>query len=265
MENFEEKPAMSRTTRNEELYKKINSEELDSYNVKSNATVIGDQSNDIDVEKIKKILDKRYNEVPKRKSIRIETTDIENPITYDDTKEYDINTVLEKAKDEKKETYEDTRGQKLHNTQYNILNNLNIEKEEEKQETPTDEDLMELINTITINETKQKEDNETDNDLLDDLKGDDNTQTYEGMKEEIEQTLKTEIKEVENQVEEKKESKLDNSFYTENLFNKKDFVESEDDFLEDDKLSLGIKILIALVIISFLVGLFLFLKSFIGF
>ena len=42
---------------------------------------------------------------------------------------------------------------------------------------------------------------------------------------------------------------------------KKDF-EDENDFVEDDKVGLGIKILIILVIIVFLVGLFLFIKSF---
>lgn len=304
---------MSRTARNEQLYKQINSSELDSYNVRSNATVIGDQSNNIDVEKIKKILDKRYNETPKRKSIRVEMPEEENNIVFDDTKEYDINTVLEKAKGEQKNSYDDTRGQKIHNTQYNILNQLNIDDSEEKDEKDddTDEDLMELINTITINETRKNDshdeedsdDNEDkdDLDLLDELRGNEDTQVYEGMAEEIERTEITttkivekepvaEKKKLEKYVDEEevtrepetiKEKKLDdtkfktekrrnkdmieNSFYTEKLFNKKDFVDSDDDFLEDDKLSIGIKILIVLVIVSFLVGVFLFLKSFIGF
>ena len=54
---------------------------------------------------------------------------------------------------------------------------------------------------------------------------------------------------------------IDNSFYTDNLFKKKDFEEDSNDFVDEDKLGIGIKILIALVIIVFVVGLVLFIKS----
>ena len=73
---------------------------------------------------IKKILDKRYNSAPKRKSIRIEPQEEVSRISVDDTKEYDLTKVLEKAKDEKVETYEEIRAKKLRNTQYDILNNI---------------------------------------------------------------------------------------------------------------------------------------------
>ena len=62
----------SRYRKHEELYKEISKNELDNYEVKSNATVIGENKNEIDVEKIKKILDTKYNEAPKRQSIRLE-------------------------------------------------------------------------------------------------------------------------------------------------------------------------------------------------
>ena len=58
-----------------------------------------------------------------------------------------------------------------------------------------------------------------------------------------------------------KDNNIDNSFYTDNLFKKKDFEEDSNDFVDEDKLSIGIKILIALVIIVFVVGLILFIKS----
>ena len=67
---YEEDNVNSRFRKNEDLYKEINKGELNSYSVKSNATVLGDNNNEIDVEKIKKILDTKYNETPKRKSIR---------------------------------------------------------------------------------------------------------------------------------------------------------------------------------------------------
>lgn len=262
---YNESDRMSRVSKNSDLYKQINDSELDNFNVHSNATVIGNQEREIDVEQIKKILDKRYNDRPQRRSIRVEPREEVSRLDKDDTKEYDLTKVLEKAKDEKVETYDEVRAKKLRNTQYDILNNLNIEETEEKEEKSLnpEENLMNLINTITINEAKKKEDKDVDPlDILTDLKGHDDTQVYESMETSV--TKITEIKEKEKENLNKEESKketLDNSFYTSDLFKKKDF-EDENDFVEDDKVGLGIKILIVLVIIVFLVGLFLFIKSF---
>lgn len=268
---------MSRVAKNDDLYKQINNSELDNFNVRSNATVIGNQEREIDVEQIKKILDKRYNSAPKRRSIRIEERPYENIISDEPTKEYDLTKVLEKAKDEKVETYEENRAKKLRNTQYNILSNLNIEGEEKEEVKATpEENLMNLINTITINEAKKLEEKNSNSndidplDILSDLKGDDDTQVYESMETEV--TKITEIKEKEkennNQITEvknKNQEKLDNSFYTSNLFKKNDFEDDNKDFVDDEKIGIGFKILIVLVIVTFLVGLFLFLKSYLKF
>lgn len=270
---------MSRVAKNDDLYKQINNSELDNFNVRSNATVIGNQEREIDIEQIKKILDKRYNSAPKRRSIRIEERPHENIISDEPTKEYDLTKVLEKAKDEKVETYEENRAKKLRNTQYNILSNLNIEGEEKEEVKATpEENLMNLINTITINEAKKLEEKNSNSndidplDILSDLKGDDDTQVYESMETEV--TKITEIKEKEkekennNQITEvknKNQEKLDNSFYTSNLFKKNDFEDDNKDFVDDEKIGIGFKILIVLVIVTFLVGLFLFLKSYLKF
>lgn len=267
---------MSRVAKNNDLYKQINDSELDNFNVRSNATVIGNQEREIDVEQIKKILDKRYNSAPKRRSIRIEERPYENSISDEPTKEYDLTKVLEKAKDEKVETYEENRAKKLRNTQYNILSNLNIDGEEKEEVKATpEENLMNLINTITINEAKKLEEKNNNNDsdidpldILSDLKGDDDTQVYESMETEV--TKITEIKEKENnnqitEVKNDNKEKLDNSFYTSNLFKKNDFEDDNKDFVDDEKISIGLKILIVLVIVTFLVGLFLFLKSYLKF
>ncbi|CDF20211.1 unknown [Clostridium sp. CAG:609] len=266
---------MSRVAKNDDLYKQINNSELDNFNVRSNATVIGNQEREIDVEQIKKILDKRYNSAPKRRSIRIEERPHENIISDEPTKEYDLTKVLEKAKDEKVETYEENRAKKLRNTQYNILSNLNIDGEEKEEVKATpEENLMNLINTITINEAKKLEEKNSNSndidplDILSDLKGDDDTQVYESMETEV--TKITEIKEKENnnqitEVKNKNQEKLDNSFYTSNLFKKNDFEDDNKDFVDDEKIGIGIKILIVLVVVTFLVGLFLFLKSYLKF
>lgn len=268
---------MSRVAKNNDLYKQINNSELDNFNVRSNATVIGNQEREIDVEQIKKILDKRYNSAPKRRSIRIEERPHENIISDEPTKEYDLTKVLEKAKDEKVETYEENRAKKLRNTQYNILSNLNVDGEEKEEVKATpEENLMNLINTITINEAKKLEEKNSNSndidplDILSDLKGDDDTQVYESMETEV--TKITEIKEKEkennNQITEvknKNQEKLDNSFYTSNLFKKNDFEDDNKDFVDDEKIGIGFKILIVLVVVTFLVGLFLFLKSYLKF
>ena len=260
IDKYNESRSMSRVAKNSDLYKEINDSALDNFSVRSNATVIGNQEKEIDVEQIKKILDKRYNSAPKRKSIRIEPQEEVSRISVDDTKEYDLTKVLEKAKDEKVETYEEIRAKKLRNTQYDILNNLNLDVKEDTEEKKIDpeENLMNLINTITINEAKKKESVKEDIDPLDiltDLKGEDNTQVYDSI---TSVTTITEVKEKENK---DKEEVIDNSFYTDNLFKKKDFEEDSNDFVDEEKLGIGIKILIALVIIVFVVGLVLFIKS----
>ena len=60
LDKYSDDKKMSRVTRNEELYKEIKDSELDGYNIRSNATVIGNQEPEIDIEKIKKILAKGW-------------------------------------------------------------------------------------------------------------------------------------------------------------------------------------------------------------
>lgn len=283
--------SFSRVAKNEELYKEINDASLDNFSVRNNATVIGNQDPEIDIEKIKKILDTKYNNAPKRKSIRIDIPEEEEEVDTEPTKEYDLNVVLEKAKDELPETYEEARAKKLRNTQFDILNNLHIEEDQEEEEpSKAEEDLMELINTISINEKKISEiseklgqnheeikeqvtPEEKENDafgILDELKGSDDTEVYESMTEEIkkveeqdklEETKKDDEEEKkENTIVEKvKDETMDSSFYTTSLFKKHDFADDEDD--TDKGLNIVIKILIVLVIICFLVGIFLFVRS----
>lgn len=289
MNKYSDDNRMSRVSKNASLYKEINESELDNFSVKSNATVIGNQEPEIDIEKIKKILDKKYNEAPKRRSIRVEPREEESRLVDDvPTKEYDLNVILEKAKDEKPETYEEARAKRLRNTQYDILNNLNIDDKNETRsnnevvdssEKPemnkAQEDLMELINTITINEAKVKEGHKDSNDdeidplsILEDLKGDEGTAVYEKMAEEVKIEATSNIELTDDSEKEEKvddDNSIDSSFYTTTSFKKKDFDDDDnDDFLDDNKMNIGVKILIVVVIIAFAVGLFLFLRSFLN-
>lgn len=288
MNKYSDDNRMSRVSKNASLYKEINESELDNFSVKSNATVIGNQEPEIDIEKIKKILDKKYNEAPKRRSIRVEPREEESRLVDDvPTKEYDLNVILEKAKDEKPETYEEARAKRLRNTQYDILNNLNIDDKNETRsnnesvdssEKPemnkAQEDLMELINTITINEAKVKEGHKDSDDeidplsILEDLKGDEGTAVYEKMAEEVKIEATSNIELTDDSEKEEKvddDNSIDSSFYTTTSFKKKDFDDDDnDDFLDDNKMNIGVKILIVVVIIAFAVGLFLFLRSFLN-
>ena len=259
----------TRFGKNEELYKEISKSELDSYEVKSNTTILGDNKPEIDVEKIKQILDTKYKEVPKRRSIRIEEEE-EAPLEKETTKEYDINVILEKAKEEKQENYEEERLKKLRDTQFDILKNLNLEKKEEPEETE-EENLKSLINTIALNESKNKEN--TSLDILSELKGSGDTEVLEGFKEDMDDSL-NETLEQNNIVEEskKEEPKKDltdtqmiNSFYTSsNAIKDKDFEDIQD--MEDFQKSIEsnnvlLKVVIALIVIIFIVGIGLIIKN----
>ncbi len=243
MNKYYEEPEnlMTRTTRNQELYKDISKSELENYSIKSNATILGDNKNEIDVEKIKKILDTKYNEVPKRKTIKIEEVE-EEIIEKEDTKEYDIKQILEKAKEEKIVNYEEERLRKLRDTQFDILNNLELEEEVEEENEKEKDDLAELINTIAFNEKHNNE----EVDLLSALQGEDDTEVFGAMKEEKEH----------DNIEKQTAKELEESFYTKsNLLDSKDFVDVE------EGMNIFLKIIIVVVIIAFLIGVGLLLKS----
>lgn len=240
----------SRSKRNSELYREINNSDIDKFDIESNATVLTDVKNNIDVEKIKKILDTRYNNTPKRKSIRvdIEKEDIDEKI--DETKEYDINAILEKAKEVKEENYEKERLKKLRDTQYNILSNLNLSKSENEVETEEEKTLINLINTITEREMLNREKEGLDPlDILADLKDGE----VEEIDDDDDKTLPSD--EIPDEI--------DTSFYT----NSTHFTESDFDDFNDLKAEVNshkslLKFVIVLLVIGFIVGFIICLNIF---
>lgn len=199
----QEIPKRSRTKKNQELYKEVSKLELEDFDLNSNVSILGDNSANINLDEIKDILDKKYHETPKKKSFG----DSEETLTrlkLDETREYDINSILEKAKEKKEVNYEEDRLKKIRNTQYDILKSLDImtdeeEIEEKKPITPSkpnrpketkeesERKLKELIDTITAKELiKQEEDLNIEGeldplDILSDLKGDDENTRVMGM------------------------------------------------------------------------------------
>ena len=116
----------SRTKKNENLYREGSSLELENFDVNSNVSVIGKNKKSIDLDEIRDIIDRKYHEEPKNKSIGLDDTQELPDIDLTETREYNINSIMEKAKSSKEPNYEEDRLKKLRNTQYDILSNLNI-------------------------------------------------------------------------------------------------------------------------------------------
>lgn len=257
-----EKPLESRTKRNKKLYQEINNNEIQGYDINSNVSVLDVPGNEIDVEKIKEILEKRYKNPIKRKSIQIDDHEEVEEVPYE-TKDYDLSKILEKARESQQIDYSKERLKKLRDTQYDILNKLNLEKPEELEEEVTSEAekaLMTMIETITSKEKKSVQtDTSKELELFSDLQGDDGTIVVppitEEQKIEYEKTMKQELKE---------NKPLENSFYSGNLkVEAKDFEDFVDLKNEINTNSTTIKILVILFSIIILIGLlFLFDKMF---
>lgn len=253
-----------RTNRNSNLYKEINQSELNDFNVASNAKVIGESdSNYVNVDKLKEILEKNYHAPARRSTVKLVPEKEEEPIELEQTKEYDINAILEKAREEKEIDYEKERLKKIRDTQYDILKNLNIEEEKKESkaaDNKTKEELLNLINTITENELQKTKLDPLD--ILTDLKGDDSNTIVMGAKETSDEPQKNEKSQ---EIEEDKKDKIDDSFYTNSLsFSQSDFDDFNDLKEDVESTKIVIKILIVLVAIAIIVGIVIFLNSFLN-
>ena len=145
-----EKPELkSRTELNADLYQ---NNEIDSYNkidLNSNISILKTDAKNIDIDLIREMLDKKYRDnIPKRKSIAIDFEEESDEVYKEkvNTKEYDINEILAKAKTEQNIDYNKERLKKLRNTNYEILQNLDLESKKNSKDNPDGEqELMSLI------------------------------------------------------------------------------------------------------------------------
>ncbi len=275
-----------RTRKNEQLYEEIKDSELENLSIGLNAKVIGDNPNQMDIDKIKEILEKNYQDIPKRRSVEMPEEEIESLEQYEleKTREYDINAILEKAREEKEVDYQEERLKKVRDTQYDILKNLDLDEDKDKASSKqTKEELLELINTINLNEYQKKQKEEDPLEILSELKGDDNTVIVEPQEfaEEM-QTLEIKIENKEEKIkvpkeevtvviegEEKKEEeedktgKIDKSFYTNSMtFDKNDFDSFEDVENSSKFGGIVVKVLIVIIFLAIVGGIILFLNDF---
>ena len=259
-----------RQRKNEKLYENINDYEVDDYKIEANATVLDNNAKNIDVEKIKKILDTKYNKQPKRRSIVVDEDYPEPDISLDETREYDINAILERARGEKEVDYEKERLKKIRDTQYDILNSLDIEGEE-KEEVEEHNELMDLINTITAKELEvkstKKEDDLDPLDILTDLKGSDDTVVVDGIHEESESVGETSPIMSLEEADKIKPTILENK--TQDLTSTLQFTQSDFDDFNDLKKEVKssralIYIIIVIVSLILIAGIVIFLNNFLN-
>ncbi len=258
-----------RERKNKNLYENINDYEVEDYEIKTNVTVLDNNAKNIDVEKIKKILDTKYNKQPKRRSIVVDEEDYQEPdISLDETREYDINAILEKARSEKEVDYEKERLKKIRDTQYDILNSLDIDTEKKEEPTEEKNELMDLINTITAKELEVKNQKEDLDplDILTDLKGSDNTVVVDGVHEEESVNETSPIMSLE-EADKIKPTIMENK--TQDLTNTLQFTQSDFDDFNDLKKEVKssralIYIVIVIVCLILIAGVIIFLNKFLN-
>ena len=197
--------------------------------------------------------------------------DYEEPdISLDETREYDINAILERARSEKEVDYEKERLKKIRDTQYDILNSLDIEGEE-KEEAEEHNELMDLINTITAKELEVKSTKKADEldplDILTDLKGSDDTVVVDGIHEESESVNETSPIMSLEEADKIKPTIMENK--TQDLTNTLQFTQSDFDDFNDLKKEVKssralIYIIIVIVSLILIAGIVIFLNNFLN-
>lgn len=233
-----------RSRRNKELYNDIYSSSKYT-NIEGIASI--DNENEIDIEKIKEMLEKKdnYHNGRERRKLSGEITEerpyIKRSVTPSmEQRDYDIRDILNKAKENK---VSDDKKRVLKETQYDILKELNL-KSNEKESVSEEEEIKEMINTITNTSLLNKmNDAQLATDLLQELTGDD--------------TKVGELNNVKELIEEDKKNRTnmyntdDNTFFTSSLkLSKKDF-ETND---SEESSGIFIKIIIVTLIIAIIVA-----------
>lgn len=289
---------LSRVKKNENSYNSSDINNLSRIKTNSNISIISNAHKDIDLEKIKKYISDNEIEEDQRRTTLLEELPKEEEIVVvrKEEKEYDVNSILERAKDNRDNDYEDSRHRKIDNTQINILKSIKITEEAEKnvdedttgpiEELNTEEKtLVELINGIKTHKNSNKQD------LFADLMGDDDDTVVAAIKDEkdsIKEDLlnmtqdlenikdlgnsftkelnfekeKLKLNQEENNSDNNDENpKCDKSFYTNSItFDKSDFEGFEDIENEVKKNSVFNKIIIAIIILLLLGTLFMIIN-----
>ena len=204
MKRYEEEPTkrMSRSTRNKELYERLNDNTYTTYtNIKNtNAIDINAASKNYRTREGYQKL-KEYSDILPQPKVKQQLDDFNNLYQDQENKVYDINSVIEEAKRNRIQRDELEEKRRLKNSNYNILNNLDEKQLEEykanrnKVIRANEDEIKDIINTITTKAINGEIDQETSVNLLSDLMATQALDRIEGMSEEEEVVEKEEIKE----------------------------------------------------------------------
>ena len=227
----------SRVNKNTSLYDDIKRSELSRVSANSNIKVIEGNHKTIDLNKIRKYIAENNKVQTERRNTLVLPVKEE---IYEEKKEekkvYDINSVLEKARQSRELDYENERYKKLRLEEDDILKRIKsyeeskLKEEEEKEELELntgERTLIDLINTVTVHKG--------DINLLEELTGKDGEEVTAPIKEEQQKNdilKEIEIKKIETEKEKTQElvnlkqkiNDIDKSFYTNSMsFSKEDF------------------------------------------
>ena len=216
--------SFERTKKNQDLYKDISKEISDLENLP-----IPDNSNEIDLDGLKQIIYSRDEYRKNKESHNIEEPKQEEP-KMREARIYDINVLLENAKNEINRSNEVKNEKKINQ---NFLTNLEEEKIAfEKEVLPENDDAIEISNMEVSK--KEVSGDSLPLDILMDLKGNDNTIVTDPIvKDEV--TMIKKIKDGE-------------TFYSGSFnFTKKDFDEEDDEPLIEEDNHTGLKITLIII------------------
>jgi len=290
----------SRVQRNNPLYQDIRTSDLTRVRNDDNVRVIDNAGKTIDIEKIRRYVNE-INEQPrsKRRSVFVPAQDeVKHEEREVKPKDYDLNSVLEKAKQSREIDYDRERYKKLRDTQYDILNKLDMYQTKEEEEdlltlddfNTEEKTVIDLINTVTIHNG--------DVNLLEELMGNDGEETTLPIKEETKRddfTVSNLLESISNDPEiansplistkpikkidtnntiisnnektqelanlKDKEVKLDNSFYTSSMsFSKEDFEGFDELEKSVKKNGIFTTIIVVLIVVVIIVSLVVILN-----
>lgn len=230
---------------------------------------------------------RKYKDIENVPKVKKELDDFNYLYPKKEKKVYDINSVLEEARNSRTEKDELEEKRKLKYTSYNILAGVNLEelakyREEKKKRgtTPEEEEIRELMDTIASKTLAGELSKEATVELLSDLMAT-NMLDKVGSPDEIDnkEAVVVEAKEIEEEQEKDKEQvnleeiqekaseelgdnkDVDKDFYSKSMDLSGADLEMSDDF-QDKGLPIGLKIIIFLLIIIVLAlaGYFIYLK-----
>lgn len=278
----------SRVRKNANLYKRIDASKIDEVELPKKEELLENNTSTIDVEKLKSMLDKKYRDL--ENDSRNTDSSVKESINLEETREYNLDMALNKARDNDDTDYKIERLKKLNDTNASILEGLNIkdtstskEIERPSKVSSDSKKLIELIDTINLKEQEgydsilkssnsdaniNLEDEDTTG-ILDSLKGDNEETKVVGAASLDKDSINLEDTKYEDiDLEDTKEefdttevvNRDDTSEFTDSIeltttqiFTKEDF-DDFDDLKEATKPKILVKILIFIIIIAVILG-----------